>query len=146
MADITGNAEAGVGRSDDSLGRWVVKKITPVSDGVDATGTHNVVDVPANNFVAMGFFVVTTSFTSTSNTGTIQFKVGSAAMGAAITADGTELQSGDVLFLSANDYADTAGSALYVTSADTVDFVVATNAITAGAGYLILLLVDLIDE
>lgn len=147
MADITSSvAEQPIQRSDDGLGRWVAKKITPVSDGVDATGTHNIITLPANSFVAGGWVVVTTAFTSTSNDGTVQFKVGSATLGAAFTADGTELAANDVIRLTANDFEDTAGSALYATSADTVDMVVATHAITAGAFTIMLNIVELIQE
>jgi len=147
MADITTSVkEANIERHDVGLGTWVAKLITPVSDSVAATGTHEVITLPANCFVAGGWVVVKTKLTSTSNNGTMQFKVGSATLGAAFTADGTELDAKDVIRLGANDFDGTAGSSLYVTTADTIDMVVATNAITAGAFYLIVNIVELIDE
>ena len=146
MTDYTSSlGEVQVGRSGDSVGRWVVKKLTFTATGIGDQGTHNVITIPAKNFVAMGFFVVTTSLVSDSSSGTILFQAGE-AMHTAITADGTELAAKDVVFLSPGDYEDTIGLQLYNSSADTLDIVVATNDITSGVGYLIVLLIDLTNE
>ena len=146
MTDYTSSLdEVPVGRSDDSIGRWVCKKLTFTATTYGNQGTHNLITIPANNFVAMGFFAVTTSLVSDSNNGTIQF-LAAEALCAAHTADGTELAAKDVVTLSTGDYDTTAGKQTYNTAADTVDITVATNDITAGAGYLIVLLIDLTND
>lgn len=147
MADITSSvAEQPVQRSDDSLGRWVSKKITPVSDGVDSKDTHNIITLPANSFVAEGLLVITTKMVSTSNNGKIQFAVGSGTIGGQMTADGNELDANDVIRLVPNDQDTGGGEALYVTSPDTIDMVVGTNPITAGAFTVFFRIVELIQE
>ena len=148
MTDITSIVkESQVGRSDDSVGRWVCKFLDFVGDSIDTTsGVHEVITIPANNFVAIGWFVVTTAFTSTSTSGTLQFKIGSEPMTGLMPANGTQLAAGDVVFLSPHDFEDTESPALYKTSADTLDVDIETNPITAGKGYLIVLLIDLTNE
>ena len=147
MADITSSVVGKeVQRSPESLGIWVCRKITPVADGVSSAATHNVITQPANSFIAEGFIVFTTSMVSTSNNGTLLIGIGGVGLHTALTMDGTECVAGDVVSLSASDYEDTAGAALYKTSADTLDMTVGTNAITAGAFYLIVRIVTLIGE
>ena len=147
MADITSSvAPTPVERSLECLGRWVCKKITPVADGVSAVATHTIITTPANSFIADGFLVFTTSMTSTGTNGTMKIEIGGVAYHATVTMDGTECVAGDVLNLSATDIEDSAGQALYKTSADTVDLTIATNAITAGAFYVIVRIVTLIAE
>lgn len=146
MTDFTSSIkEIQVGRSDDSVGRFVCKKLTFTAAGYGNQGTHNLITMPAKNAVVMGWFIVTTSLVSDSNNGTLKFHAAE-DMGTAITANGTELVAKDVVFLCPNDYEDTAGKSLYNSSADTVDITVATNDITAGEGYLIVLLIDLTNE
>lgn len=147
MTDITASVlESQVGRSDDSVGRWVCKKITPVADSVSAVATHNLITMNANEFFAFGFVVIVTSLASTSNTGTIQFQVAGETYSALLVADGTELVAKDVIMLVPNDKSEVAGPAGYVTATDAIDMDVATNALTAGVFYIVALLVDLTEE
>jgi len=111
-----------------------------------ATGTHNVMTLNRGEAITGGHYFVYTACTSTSNDGTIQFKVGSDALGAAMTADGTELAAGDVITLGTNDYEDAAGVAMYAkTAADTLDMVIATHAFTAGRILLAVQIVNIQD-
>jgi hypothetical protein len=151
MTDYTGNVagsvvEANVHRSDDALGRWECKKITFTAAGVGNQGTHNLITLPANTFVAGGYFIITTKIVSDSNNGTGRFGIGSIYVHAAFTADGTECDAKDVIQFFSHDFEDAAASGLYVTSADTFDLTIATNDFTAGEGYLLLNIVDLYDE
>ncbi len=147
MADITSSVVGKeVQRSPESLGIWVCKKITPVADSVASVTTHNLITQPANSYIAEGQLIITTKMVSTSNNGTILIAIGGVGLHTALTMDGTECDAGDVFTLCATDFEDTAGAALYKTSADTLDLVVGTNAITAGVFYLIVRIVELIGE
>ena len=142
--DKTSIKEAVVGRADDGLGKWVVKKIDIAADSMTAAGTYELIDLPANSAIVKGYVIVTTSFIS-ATTGTLTIKVGSVALTAAIATNDTEWAAGDVIEMSANDLEDTAGSGLYVTSADTVDLVF-SKGMTSGAAYVLAQVVELPNE
>jgi len=145
MADITSTvAEKPVGRSGESLGYWVAKKITPVDDGVSATGTHNIITIPANSFVSEGYVVVTTACTSG---GSLTAKFGTSSKDYCATIPVANLGSvGDTVKLQIMDYEDTDGDVCFSTSADTFDMTVATAAFTAGVITVMINIVDLISE
>ena len=120
MADITSTvAEKPVGRSGESLGYWVTKKITPVDDGV------------------------TTAVTS-AGSATVKFGTGNIDYSGAIPK--ANLAANDIVKLQFMDYEDTDGGAGFSTSADTFDMTVATAALTAGAFTVMINIVDLISE
>jgi len=108
-----------------------------------AAGTHNILTIPVNYVFVGGYVLVHTKVASTSND-TIQFKVGSDTWTAAIAADGTEWDAGDVVALTPNDYDDTAGTLGFAKSAgDTLDMVVDDHALTAGRLLLYACLIDI---
>mgnify|MGYP003151817754 CR=1 FL=1 len=144
MADITSSvAEKPIGRSGESLGYWVSKKVTPVGDGVSATGAHTIIDIPANSFVSEGYVVVTTACTSG---GSLTAKFGTGSKDYSATIPVANLAANDFVKLQIMDYEDTDGGAGYSTSADTFDMTVATAAFTAGVFYIAINIVDLISE
>jgi len=150
MTDYTGNVtgsvvNANAQRSDDSIGRWEMKKITFTAAAVGATGTHNLITLPAKTAVLGGYFVITTVLASTSNDGTIAFG-GQTGMNAAVIADNTECAAGDVIQFNHMDLEDVVGMANYSATADTFDITVATHDITSGEGYLFLHYVTLDEE
>lgn len=147
MTDISTNVEGIMDHGVEAIGKWIARKVTPVTDSVAAVATHNIIAVPAKCFVPLGFVVITTTFTSTSSNGTVTFQSsGSGPLSAAYTADGTECAANDVIILLPNDLEDTAGSSLYSTSASTIDMVVGTNALTAGVFTIYCLIIDVITE
>jgi len=144
MADITSTvAEKPVGRSGESLGYWVAKKITPVDDGVSATGAHNIFTIPANCFVREGYVVVTTACTSG---GSLTAKWGTTSKDYSGAIPVANLAANDFVKLQIMDYEDTDGGAGFSTSADTFDMTVATAAFTAGVITVMINIVDLISE
>jgi len=150
MTDYTGNVvgsvvNANAQRSDDSFGRWEIKKITFTAAGVGNQGTHNLITIPAKSFVAGGYFIITTSLVSDGTNGTISF-LGQTAMHGTLTANGSECVLGDIIQFKHMDLEDAVGMANYNASADTFDLTVATNDVTAGEGYLLLNIVGLYDE
>ena len=102
---------------------WVRKRVNFANVGGSAGDTYQLIDIPAEAAVVDGFAVVTTVLAAASS-GTIQFRVGSANLTGA--QDCNAIAKGTVFRFFPNDYEDTAGSALYVTAADTVDMVNAT--------------------
>lgn len=102
---------------------WAHKRINFAAIGGSAGDTYELIAIPAESAVVGGYAIVTTVLGSASS-GTITFKVGSAALSGAQSCDA--LAKGTVIGLFPNDYEDVAGSALYVTAADTVDMVNAT--------------------
>ena len=144
MTDITSTvAEKPGGRSGESLGYWVSKKGTPVDDSVTTAAAHEIFTIPANSFVAEGYVVVTTAFTS-GGSATVKFGTGTKDYSGAIPV--ANLAANDFVKLQIMDYEDTDGGAGYSTSADTFDMTVATAALTAGAFTVMINIVDLISE
>jgi len=142
--DKTALKESVVGRSDDGLGRWACKKIDIAADSMTTADTYNLIDIPANAAVVKGYIIVTESFIS-ATTGTLQVKIGNTALTGAIATNDTEWAAGDVIEFSANDLEDTAGSGLYVTSADTLDLVFSKGT-ASGAAYVCAQIVELPNE
>jgi predicted RNA-binding protein with TRAM domain len=144
MADITSTvAEKPVGRSGESLGYWVSKKITPVDDGVTTVAAHNIFTIPANSFVAEGYVVFTTAVTSG---GAATIKFGNATLDYCGALAKANCAVGDIFALSINDQDATDSGVGYSTSADTFDMTVGTAALTAGAFTVAIRIVDLISE
>ena len=144
MADITSTvAEKPIGKSGESLGYWVSKKVTPVDDSVSTAAAHEIFTIPANSFVAEGYVVFTTSVTSG---GSATIKFGTGNIDYCGTFGKANCAANDVIALSINDQDATNSGAGYSTSADTFDMTVATAALTAGAFTIAVRIVDLISE
>jgi len=94
--------------------------------------THNILKIPAGWAFAGGHAYVKTTFTSASNTGTLQFAIGAQVKSGVYTADNAELVAGDAFDLFNTDYDSTGGTLGYVSADDTLDLIVGTTAITAG--------------
>lgn len=108
--------------------------------GIETVETHKLVPIPLGKALVGGYAVVLTSFASTGNA-TVVFQVGSETLTG--TLPKADLAKGDVIRLSVGDKEDTAGAATYShTEADTLDWVVGTEVLTAGR---VLLYLDFVN-
>ena len=103
--------------------RTVKKTVNFANVGGSAGDTYQLFDLPAGVTVLGGHIAVTAVFGAASS-GTIQFRIGSANLSAAIDCNATAVNT--VYQLSTNDYEDTAGAVTRLTAADTLDMVNAT--------------------
>lgn len=123
--------------------KWLRKRVNLAEVGGSAGDTYELIDIPAESAIVDGFVIVTTVFAAASS-GTLTFKVGSAALSGAIDCNATA--KGTCIRLFPNDYEDTAGSALYVTAADTVDVVNATAIPATGEFDLLVGYISVLDN
>jgi len=122
--DLTTTNSKPIGHAFQQPVEWVRYRLSWADDLTGSAGdTYQIHDLPAEYALVAGRIVVTTVFASASS-GTMQVKVGSAVLGAAVSTNA--IAKGIVIDLSPNDTEDTVGSALYVSSDDTIDLVTAT--------------------
>ncbi len=117
--------------------KWTAYDLSPVADGVYATGTHNLFPLAINEALFGIFGTVVTTFTSTSNDGTVKFHVGSVDLNTAITMDGSTggcLKANETIWLPIIAAVPPTASVVGMSpaTADTIDITIATHAITAG--------------
>ena len=116
---------------------------TSAYTGIESVETHNLVPIPVGKALVGGYAVVYTAVTS-DGSATVQFTVGSETLTGALPK--ADLAKGDVIRLSVGDKEDTAGAGTYAhTTADTLDWIVGTAALTAGRVILYLDFVDVSD-
>jgi hypothetical protein len=93
--------------------------------------------------VTRGFFVVTTTFSSTSDNGTLKFRVNdattSADLNSAVTVDTANLVAGTIIPLAPS----VSGAVFNTTVAQQLEWVVATNALLTGKGTLYIATINL---